>query len=42
MANLGRHIAALGGHVELCAVFPERRVMLLQEPGAVEASGPSA
>ncbi|MDQ6821458.1 MAG: hypothetical protein M3076_14180 [Actinomycetota bacterium] len=42
VANLGRHVAALGGHVELCAVFPDRRVTLLQEPGPVEASGPSA
>jgi hypothetical protein len=42
VANLGRHIAVLGGHAELCAVFPDRRVTLLQAPGPVKASGPSA
>ena len=28
VSTLGRYVAALGGHLELTAVFPERRVQL--------------
>ena len=38
----GSTLPTLGGHLGLCAVFPERRLTLLQEPGPIEASGSSA
>lgn len=32
-STLARYVAALGGHLEVRAVFPEETVMLLREPG---------
>jgi hypothetical protein len=31
--GLGEKVAALGGHLELIAVFGEERVTLIREPG---------
>jgi hypothetical protein len=33
MAGLGEKVAALGGHLELVAVFPDESVTLVREPG---------
>lgn len=33
IAAIGDTVAALGGHVELIAVFPDETVTLLREPG---------
>ncbi len=32
LSTLGRYVAALGGHLEIHAVFPEETVTLLREP----------
>jgi len=34
LATLARYVAALGGHLEVRAVFPEETITLLREPGA--------
>jgi hypothetical protein len=31
---LARYVAALGGHVEVRAVFPDETITLLREPGS--------
>ena len=33
VAGLGEKVAALGGHLELVAVFPDETVTLIREPG---------
>lgn len=33
IANIGRLVAAIGGYLELHAMFPDETVLLLQEPG---------
>jgi hypothetical protein len=33
LSTLARYIAALGGHLEVLAVFPEETITLLPEPG---------
>jgi hypothetical protein len=32
LSTLARYVAALGGHLELQAVFPEERITLLRQP----------
>jgi hypothetical protein len=32
LSTLGRYVAALGGHLEVQAVFPEERITLLRQP----------
>jgi hypothetical protein len=34
VAALARYVAALGGYIEVRAVFPEETVTLLREPGS--------
>jgi transcriptional regulator with XRE-family HTH domain len=33
LSTLARYVAALGGHLEIQAVFPEETITLLREPG---------
>ena len=37
VADLGERVAALGGYLELVAVFPDQTVTLLMEPGPAAA-----
>lgn len=41
LSTLARYVAALGGHLEVLAVFPEETITVLREPGAGEG-GPSS
>ena len=36
LATVGEYVAALGGHIEVRAIFPDEQVLLLREPDAVE------
>jgi transcriptional regulator with XRE-family HTH domain len=38
LSTLARYIAALGGHLEVLAVFPEETITLLREPAEGDAS----
>ena len=38
LSTLARYIAALGGHLEVLAVFPEETITLLREPAEGGAS----
>jgi transcriptional regulator with XRE-family HTH domain len=40
LSTLVRYVAALGGHLEVRAVFPEETITLLREPGGTNASAP--
>lgn len=37
LSTLARYVAALGGHIEVRAVFPDETVTLLSEPGPFSA-----
>jgi transcriptional regulator with XRE-family HTH domain len=41
LSTLARYVAALGGHLEVLAVFPEETVTLLREPDDGSASASS-
>jgi hypothetical protein len=41
LSTLARYIAALGGHLEVLAVFPEETVTVLREPDPSEAPAPA-
>ncbi len=42
LSTLARYVVALGGHLELVAVFPDTTVTLLREPGGpAEPTGPA-
>ena len=36
LSTLARYVAALGGHLEVTAVFPEETITLLREPGEAD------
>jgi hypothetical protein len=38
VAALGERVAALGGHLELLAVFPKETITLVREPGLLSPS----
>jgi hypothetical protein len=40
LAELARFVAALGGHIEVRAVFPEEVMTVLRQPGPANAPGP--
>jgi transcriptional regulator with XRE-family HTH domain len=39
LSTLARYVAALGGHLEVLAVFPEETVTVLREPEAGDGDG---
>jgi DNA-binding XRE family transcriptional regulator len=39
LSTLARYVAALGGHIEVLAVFPEETVTLLREPPTSDEPG---
>jgi len=41
LSTLARYVAALGGHLEVQAVFPEETITVLREPDAGGGSAPS-
>jgi hypothetical protein len=41
LSTLARYVAALGGHLEVLAVFPEETVTVLREPDPSETSVPA-
>ena len=41
LSTLARYVAALGGHLEVLAVFPEETITVLREPDAGGGSAPS-
>ena len=38
LSTLARYVAALGGHLEVTAVFPEETITLLREPEAGDST----
>jgi len=38
LSTLARYVAALGGHLEVLAVFPEETVTVLREPGPIKTT----
>src|SRR5579863_7832735 len=38
LSTLARYVAALGGHLEVLAVFPDETVTVLREPGPTTAT----
>jgi transcriptional regulator with XRE-family HTH domain len=38
LSTLARYVAALGGHLEVTAVFPEETITLLREPKAGDST----
>jgi DNA-binding XRE family transcriptional regulator len=41
LSTLARYIAALGGHLEVLAVFPEESITVLREPDEHGSSAPA-
>jgi transcriptional regulator with XRE-family HTH domain len=39
LSTLARYVAALGGHLEVLAVFPDETFTILRDPDPIHASG---
>jgi DNA-binding XRE family transcriptional regulator len=41
LSTLARYVAALGGHLEILAVFPEETITVLREPDSTNVGAPA-